>query len=128
MEIFRLYINKQIRLIQKLTAIFSTVQFEKVNITPSLSNFYIFGRPLEVCVEGRRQGATKKCRDGGRLTVCKQELLRNFLSLSGDRYLGTSYRNIKASAVQYNNVWAKAKEALGVWTTKPPHLEDFTVT
>lgn len=88
----------------------------------------MFDRPLEVCVEGKRQGATKKCRDGGRLKVCKQELLRTFLTLTGDRYHGTSYRNIKASAVQYNNAWAKVKEVLQVWTTKPSHLEDFCVS
>ncbi|XP_046679014.1 tRNA-specific adenosine deaminase 1 [Homalodisca vitripennis] len=84
-------------------------------------------KPLEVCVEGRRQGVTKKCRDNGRLMVCKMELLRSFLEVSGDRFQRMAYRDIKASADQYRINWTQTRSRLGAWTTKPYHLEHFNI-
>ncbi|XP_054288305.1 tRNA-specific adenosine deaminase 1 [Macrosteles quadrilineatus] len=84
-------------------------------------------KPLEVCVEGRRQGATKKCRDNGRLMVCRLELLRNFLSITWDRFSKMTYSDIKATSEEYQSAWLRSKKNLGVWTTKPKHLQDFVL-
>lgn len=79
-------------------------------------------------MEGRRQGATKNCRNNGRLMVCKLELLRSFLAVSKNtEYQGMSYRTLKASAEPYNNTCIQVKHTMKAWTVKPAYLEDFKI-
>lgn len=85
-------------------------------------------RSLEVCVEGRKQGAAKNCLDKGCLAVCKRELLRLFLSAANKiEYEEMSYKNLKVLAERYNNSSKHFKTALKSWTSKPLHLEDFKI-
>lgn len=103
--------------------VYNVILFSNENIKKNLCF-----RPLEVCVEGRRLGATKNCRNSGRLMICKMEFLRFFLSVSNNNNLKEmSYKSLKALAKQYNDAWMQGKSALKVWTSKPSHLEDFKI-
>uniref|UniRef100_A0A1B6DCN8 tRNA-specific adenosine deaminase 1 n=1 Tax=Clastoptera arizonana TaxID=38151 RepID=A0A1B6DCN8_9HEMI len=85
-------------------------------------------KPLEIGVEGRRQGVTKKSRDNGRLMICKLELFRVFISLTGEKYQNMSYREVKNLAKEYQNKWQLLKEKFGGWTEKPQNLSEFKLS
>lgn len=80
---------------------------------------------MEIGVDGRRQGTTKKAFDKGRLMISKLELLMMFLSLTEGKFKEMTYRQIKDIAVEYQTNWRHIKEKFGVWTMKPKELTEF---
>ncbi|KAG8224051.1 hypothetical protein J437_LFUL001128 [Ladona fulva] len=100
-------------------------------------------RPLEVAVNGRKQGVTKKRlgTPAGRLLICKRELLRAFFhvldfrrkfanpqnnadNLTRDK----SYIFLKNSASEYKESWQKiCRESSLVWPKKPEAYLQFKV-
>nr|CAD7455030.1 unnamed protein product [Timema tahoe] len=99
-------------------------------------------RSVEVAVEGRKQGVTKKAAHttAGRLLVCKMELLRQFvLTVSiapctehfadtlGDKLANCPYWELKSRAQEYQLSWKRVREVhMHAWADKPPGLLQFT--
>ncbi|KAK3927872.1 tRNA-specific adenosine deaminase 1 [Frankliniella fusca] len=95
-------------------------------------------RPLEIAVEGRRLGVTKKKQGtaAGRLQICKKNLFKQFLTCwslkemfrnqvepSSSVYNDLSYLECKSDAVVYRNAWkCVLKETNLPWTMKPSNL------
>lgn len=91
-------------------------------------------RPLEVAVNGRKLGATKKQRDkrSGRLLISKIELFRKYLDIdtavtSFDR--SNSYVVAKKHSQAYLEAWLFLKEKYFLtWTVKTIDLLEFKVS
>lgn len=101
-------------------------------------------KQLEVAVEGKKQGATKKTQNkpSGRLEVCKKNLLQTFttlLQITRIEDLPVHLRNwvpkldhltyfqAKQLAVSYVEMWRKLRvEVMPTWTSKGIHLMEFT--
>lgn len=103
-------------------------------------------KPLEVAVEGRKQGVTKKTqgRPSSRLSVCKKNLFQAFSSLvkaiiSADDNLpphlvqyapkldGMTYQEAKLLAHHYCKTWKEIKTKLMPdWTVKSNKLTEFS--
>lgn len=97
--------------------------------------------PLQVAVEGRRQGITKKVAGtpAGQLKICKQALLREFietLQILGDKKLKNlpenadlrtmPYFQVKNLSSSYQKAWSVLKTtAFPEWPQKPTHLMQF---
>ncbi|XP_050306056.1 tRNA-specific adenosine deaminase 1 [Anthonomus grandis grandis] len=82
---------------------------------------------LEVAVNGRRQGVTKKqLLKKGNLTVCKSDIFKVFLKKFDKE--NVSYKEAKESSRNYQNNWGILKESFGAWTLKDPALLEFNVT
>lgn len=82
-------------------------------------------KPLEVSVDGKRLGATKKSFLKASLKICKRELFREFLTLSSDNFKSLTYREAKDSAVEYQSLCKAFRRNMGCWSSKPP-LENFS--
>lgn len=93
---------------------------------------------LEVAVEGKRQGVTKKNLDApsARLKICKLELFRSFVEVSELRRINMglncdlktlSYKEVKNLAVDYNDCWKTLRKSFKVWTSKDVKLLHFSV-
>lgn len=99
--------------------------------------FFVLHRNLEVAVNGRKQGVTKKnsITEKGRLGVCKLELFKVFrdklvelkIDLDCDME-NTTYVQAKRLSKLYQENWIILKEQFGTWTIKDPELLHFTVT
>lgn len=85
----------------------------------------VITKPLEVAVEGKRQGVTKKSSDKGCLMTSKAKLFSTFISLTGEKYKKFTYREVKNCAEQYQTVWDETKKKFGSWTVKPSELTQF---
>lgn len=94
---------------------------------------YIYFRPLEISVNGKKQGVTKKCRNKkeGRLLICKKELLTTFIELSSnlnvlnDNLQLLCYKEIK-NCCEYATVWNLVKlQIFCTWTKKDENLLNF---
>lgn len=86
-------------------------------------------RPLEVAVDGVKQGVTKKRRSTkeARLQICKIELFRTFVRIAGCDSAET-YFAVKSKASEYQRGWNKVKEEVfKVWTFKDKALLDFCI-
>lgn len=93
---------------------------------------------LEVAVEGKRQGVTKKNLNtpSARLKICKLELFRNFVEVYELRHLNfsdirdikaVSYKEAKELAAGYNDCWKSLRESFKVWTNKDVNLLQFSI-
>ncbi|XP_046753036.1 tRNA-specific adenosine deaminase 1 [Diprion similis] len=95
-------------------------------------------RQLEISVDGRKQGATKKKKRGNYLLISKQELFRTFLR-TVDRFnrMTTSeqnhpkkitYYHAKQSSTAYQQSWSGLKlQSFRTWPAKPLYLQDFVL-
>lgn len=99
-------------------------------------------RPLEVAVEGLKQGVTKKNQktSKGRLLICKREFLATFVVLiqEMEKITGKGFKmsdksnvkkltlqEIKSLACDYQQKWNILKtEGFNAWTQKDPNLTD----
>lgn len=90
-------------------------------------------RPLEISVEGKKQGVTKKYKNKkeGRLLICKKELLTSFIELSSnlnilnDNFQLLCYKEIK-NRCEYATVWNLVKlQIFCTWTKKDKNLLNF---
>lgn len=94
---------------------------------------------LEVAVEGKKQGVTKKNQNTkkGRLKICKIELFRLFLDITEKKRLhlfedknlrDIRYYEAKNKAALYQEMWSMLKnEGFKVWTIKDCALLNFIV-
>lgn len=102
-------------------------------------------KSLEVAVEGRKQGVTKKTqnRPACRLQICKKNLYKSFASLV--KTAGTDnlpphlthcaskldtlpYREAKQLASEYCKMWETVRaKVMPCWTLKPANLANFTI-
>lgn len=93
-------------------------------------------KPLEISVDGRRQGVSKKniSHTSSRLKVCRIEMFRQFMSLLKLKYpnkekeLETqSYAEVKSKyCKEYLSAWEVLKrDYFKQWSVKPTHLQDF---
>lgn len=98
--------------------------------------------PLQVAVNGKRLGATKKnsAKISGRLFISKIELLRcyvNILKKCNDKlrllpndtdFNVLEYYDAKNIAIDYQTAWMDLKQQyFGIWSTKPNDLNRFTI-
>ena len=101
-------------------------------------------KQLEVAVEGKKQGATKKTqnRPSGRLAVCKKNLLQTFTALLRTaqiedlpnhlkewvpRLEELTYSQAKRLATNYADMWQQLRaKVMPTWTLKGAHLMEFT--
>jgi len=101
-------------------------------------------KQLEVAVEGKKQGATKKTQNkpSGRLEVCKKNLLQNFTTLLRKTPIEDlpvhlrewvpkldqlTYSEAKQLAVSYTEIWRRLRvEVMPTWTFKGLDLMQFT--
>ncbi|KAJ8919629.1 hypothetical protein NQ315_006155 [Exocentrus adspersus] len=102
----------------------------------SISWCNVKDKSLEVAVEGKRQGVTKKRLNSvtARLKICKLELFKRFVEvceqcdveLDKNRDLKTfNYKQVKVLAVHYNHCWDTLRKSFKVWTTKDEKLLHF---
>lgn len=95
-------------------------------------------RTLEVAVNGRKQGATKKhyATEKACLKICKQEFCKMFISKLkefnivldiGCKIQELSYGEIKKINKSYQENWKILQRKFGIWTSKDPALLDFHV-
>lgn len=92
---------------------------------------------LEVAVEGKKQGVTKKKINSeiGRLKICKLELFKLFMTIVrlkkidvlNDISNESCYGNVKKMAKAYQTNWNSLKERLGTWISKNPDLLHFVI-
>lgn len=91
---------------------------------------------MEVAVEGKKQGVTKKKLNTeiGRLKICKLELFKSFISVCklkglhhSDDIVKLDYLSVKHMAEDYQKNWASLKKKFGVWTKKDKNLLEFLV-
>ncbi|KZS18938.1 tRNA-specific adenosine deaminase 1 [Daphnia magna] len=103
-------------------------------------------KQLEVAVEGRKQGLTKKNQNQSScyLEICKKNLFKKFLFLLSkfqvddlpmhlkERHTDIqtmTYNQVKRLCTDYVQMWEKARvNILPTWTTKPTALTEFTVS
>lgn len=103
-------------------------------------------KQLEVAVEGRKQGVTKKNlnQPSCRLEICKKSLFQKFVFLlskfkiddlpmhlkEGHTNIQTmTYNQVKRFCTEYVQMWEKARlNIVPTWTTKPTALTEFTVS
>ncbi|XP_068082523.1 tRNA-specific adenosine deaminase 1 [Anabrus simplex] len=100
-------------------------------------------RPIEIAVNGKKQGVTKKASQSpsGRLLICKKELLKQFINIVEtihkgglllpfplpNNYHNFSYLQWKSLAKDYYFSWHEAKRiSFPAWTAKPDTLFSFT--
>lgn len=89
---------------------------------------------LEVSVEGRKQGATKR-KGSVCLSVCREALLRDFLTLCKkyplyvkEHSVDSTYYSFKKLAKEYQDSWERLKKSsFQAWPAKPIDLLDFNV-
>ncbi len=102
-------------------------------------------KPLEVAVEGRKQGVTKKNQGqpACRLEICKKNLFQKFVNLMKNfppknlphhlkehsSYINDmTYNQAKQLSTDYFQMWERTRaKILPTWTVKPPSLTEFTV-
>lgn len=97
-------------------------------------------RKVEVIVNGRRQGITKKKWNtpAGKLFISKRGLLEQYLDVVQVKYpeigfelgidVGISYKSAKNAATAYETAWKYTKSFIfKQWTTKPNNLNDFVL-
>ena len=92
-------------------------------------------RELEVAVEGKKQGATKK-KPGSYLLVSRRAIFKTFLKMY-DKYLNShlpqhpkkiTYFHCKQWSQSYQKVWHEAKvDLFRCWPSKPLELQNFTL-
>lgn len=89
---------------------------------------------LEVAVEGKRQGVTKKKlnTEFGRLKICKMELFKYFneiCTLKGINpcynFEKNSYGSMKVMSDVYQQNWIILKDKFRTWTKKDAKLQTF---
>lgn len=102
-------------------------------------------KPLEVAVEGRKQGITKKDqnRPSCRLEICKKNLFQKFAFLVKSIHIeklpsdliekkdvldSMTYNAAKHLSTDYIEMWKQIRaRILPTWTTKSPTLTEFTI-
>ena len=102
-------------------------------------------KQLEVAVEGKKQGATKKTQSkpSGRLEVCKKNLFQSFVTLLQRTEIDNlpthlkewvpqleemTYFQSKQLATNYAEMWQQLRaQVMPTWTIKGVHLMQFTV-
>lgn len=88
---------------------------------------------MEVGVEGKRQGVTKKKinTEAGRLKICKVELFKSFINVCNLKGIHTfddlTYDRAKKMADGYQKNWLKLKTKFGIWTRKDRKLLNFAL-
>lgn len=90
---------------------------------------------LEIAVEGRKQGVTKKKKTSNCLYVSRQMLLRTFLQILDKHEIDCSkvrhlkkitYYDWKQWSISYYNKWKQLKlGSFHKWPWKPVHLRNF---
>ncbi|CAG9763123.1 unnamed protein product [Ceutorhynchus assimilis] len=83
--------------------------------------------PCEAAINGKRQGVTKKHLTSakGRLTICKLELFKVFLSKLEGGDANMSYIEAKNLNKTYQDNWQRLKAKFGAWTVKDLKLLEF---
>lgn len=96
----------------------------------------ITNKPLEVAVNGIRQGVTIKCQNKSlaKLSICKKALFQQFINIlekftthklyqqMRNKELNT-YHDYKMAAKEYQNCWTELKsQCFNGWTDKPKYL------
>jgi hypothetical protein len=112
--------------------------------------FYVLCRALEVAVEGRKQGVTKKVAHSSacQLLICKKELLRQFVNVIlsmpdpilhlptvlkisdvteiEQRLVNMPYRRLKNLSDDYKQAWNIVRvSSFPSWTVKSEALQCF---
>lgn len=89
-------------------------------------------RNVEVSVDGKKQGVTRKMKNTkqSRMGTCKIELLRNFMDIQNMLNFNITaqlqYNKIKAMCTNYQNAWKMVKnDIFKVYTSKNPMLLCF---
>ncbi|XP_067144818.1 tRNA-specific adenosine deaminase 1 isoform X2 [Centruroides vittatus] len=114
-------------------------EFNAVMPSPSVIWTDVSNKPLEVAVNGLRQGVTIKCQKKpiARLSICKKELFQQFISILKNltsHKLNQQMRNkelityydYKMAAKEYQNCWTSLKcQCFNDWTNKPKELLSF---
>lgn len=115
---------------------FEFAKTDKKQPCPSSIIWYKNCDKIEVAVEGRKQGITKKNREkkSGRLKICKKELFNCFVSIINNysyfhnlgNYKLVTYIEAKEKNVKYSFYWRFVKEKVfKVWTVKDKSLLKF---
>ncbi|XP_074034987.1 adenosine deaminase, tRNA-specific 1 [Leptinotarsa decemlineata] len=95
-------------------------------------------KSLEVAVDGRRQGITKKKANTemAYLRICKRELFKNFLIVCETKNImlktdcdncSLTYESVKNFAEQYQKSWNMLRKSFEVWTYKDKNLNKFSI-
>lgn len=104
---------------------------------PSSVSWYLGqGKRLEVAVEGKRQGVTKKKlnTEAGRLKICKLELFKTFMDICETRKIQLkadcdnctlSYKYVKLLNQDYQQSWRNLRQCFKTWPVKKDVLLNF---
>ncbi|RZF37820.1 hypothetical protein LSTR_LSTR007182 [Laodelphax striatellus] len=85
-------------------------------------------RSCEVSAKGYRLGATKTAGALEKATnVCRRNLYKQFLQITGERFLKSTYAEAKQSSKEYSELWSKVKTHMGSWTEKDQKLAEFKI-
>lgn len=103
---------------------------------PSSLIWYVHCEGIQVVVEGKKQGVTKKnlLKKSARVKICKKELFCTFSKIfqhQSFKFKGNlrsmCYVDLKESASQYQNMWNFVKsDIFKVWTVKNKDLLRFS--
>ncbi|XP_014240993.1 tRNA-specific adenosine deaminase 1 [Cimex lectularius] len=83
---------------------------------------------IEVGVEGRKLGATKKNWLKSCLTISRRELFKEFLSVGGEKFIKMSYKEVKNSADDYKKLSDKFKCLMGTWAVDKSQMQNFSIS
>ncbi|CAH1366445.1 unnamed protein product [Tenebrio molitor] len=92
-------------------------------------------RQVEVVIDGRRQGTTKKqLKTSGGLKICKRDFFKYFVNVikhfkikleNIDPLDKLSYKEAKLNAKKYQKAWTTLKKCFKNWTVKDESFLDF---
>ncbi|XP_072399780.1 tRNA-specific adenosine deaminase 1 [Diabrotica undecimpunctata] len=104
----------------------------------SVSWCAVDGKRLEVAVEGKRQGVTKKKlnTEAGRLKICKVELFKKFMEICDLKKIqlrkncdnrSLTYVDVKSLNKEYIRSWEILRQHFKTWTLKDNNLFLFSI-
>ncbi|CAH0385929.1 unnamed protein product [Bemisia tabaci] len=118
-----------IPLIMRSSIVFTHARYGKPTSQPAPASIIwcdVSQKPLEIGVDGKKQGATKGAKNDY-LLVCRKSLFQKFISLTGEKFKSQTYFDCKQAAEAYQCAWKLRKSQLGAWTEKPPELQHFKI-
>ncbi|XP_008205328.1 tRNA-specific adenosine deaminase 1 isoform X1 [Nasonia vitripennis] len=93
-------------------------------------------KPIEIAVDGLRQGATKKKNKSFNLLISRKEIFKTFLTIY-DKFLKgklipqhpkkITYYHCKQYSSSYQNLWREKSAVFSKWPTKPLYLQELLV-
>lgn len=100
------------------------------------SKFTFLCRPIEIAVDGLRQGATKKRNKSFNLLISRKEIFKTFLTIY-DKFLKDkeipqhpkkiTYYHYKQYSSSYQNLWRAKFAVFSTWPKKPLYLQELQV-